>query len=252
MNGSMQEAQTGVALFEDIDEVTFQRFVSYAYALASLGVHSINVREESEAVSHYGSPAPTCMWCKKSISMSVRCTANHSDHPHTVDDYLWLVTTKKPGSRSEGQNHRSFAYEYVEDRRQWQNSQTSLASHAKLYNFAEKYLINNLKTVALICLRNDFINMDMLDFPIREGKNSLADFLDLLSLTFDADSEYAQEDDFEYSDMNDLQRLVSYFTVCKQAKLRKHRVFRELLIRNGQIGLVLLYASQEMLGTASE
>lgn len=81
---------------------------------------------------------------------------------------------------------------------------------------------------------------------IRGNEGSFEDIMKLLELNFDTSTDHASIGQWDYSDMNELRRLVSYFVLYKYYEIKEYEAFRQLVLQNGQIGLTLFYASQDI------
>jgi hypothetical protein len=104
---------------------------------------------------------------------------------------------------------------------------TSLLFHAKIYVFAEKYLVDNLR---MLCLRK--LHADLRDFHLTLQTSSL--ILEMLEFTYAHTERKESRDD-------ELRMLVIHYAACKGEILKQNSNLRSLLEANGEMACDLLY-----------
>ena len=109
---------------------------------------------------------------------------------------------------------------------------TSLLYHAKIYVFAEKYLIDSLR---MLCLRK--LHANLRDFDLTLQTSGL--ILEVLEFT------YAQTERKESRD-DELRMLIVHYATCKGEILKQNPNFRSLLDANGEMACDLLYKHWEI------
>jgi hypothetical protein len=107
----------------------------------------------------------------------------------------------------------------------------SLLYHAKIYVFAEKYLIDNLR---ILCLRK--LHAALRDFDLTLQTSGL--ILEVLEFT------YAQTERKESRD-DELRMLLIHFAACKGEILKQNPNLPSLLEANGEMACDLLYKRWE-------
>lgn len=104
-----------------------------------------------------------------------------------------------------------------------------ILAHAKLWVFADRYLINDLKD---LCLH--MLHRELLVFKISES--SVLDIFELLSYVYDPDNIRESDEDIvdnvEEGYVNELEDLVISYAACIINELREFKEYRETL-RNG-------------------
>jgi hypothetical protein len=103
----------------------------------------------------------------------------------------------------------------------------SLLYHAKIYVFAEKYLIDNLR---VLCLRK--LHAALRDFDLTSQTSGL--ILEVLEFA------YAQTERKESRD-DELRMLLIHYAACKGKILKQNPSLRSLLEANGEMACDLLY-----------
>lgn len=251
MNGIMLEAQQGVARLDDVDEETFARFQDFAYAFGSLSDTILQENSLDRELFTTAYATATCQYCQpyeepRNVGLRICCGEEPDNHEHSVSAALCQILMRQPWGSGK---LSSRVIHYADDRegdKQSKTLQRSLASSAKLYHFADRYLVTGLKDIAVLCLHTD-INKIKDQKLQKHGNGSLADIMELFALTFDTLTDYAASGDMQSSEVNALKQMVAEFMLYKQYELCKFKNFRELMLRNGQIGLALLYATPRML-----
>lgn len=246
-NGIMTESIKGIAYLDDIDSETFLEFVDFAYAFASI---SDTALEEEEGYVGW-------WWCGEFFdSLSTNCqeharSSRPDDHAtfhiacdagyvHPSTDIIEAMLQDQRQLTDGISPVYGLAMDYVADqnRKCDDRPKSYLTSTAKLYRFADRYLVGGLKLVAVHKLRNDFF--DMLDgfSRVPYSPQSAEDYLDLLNLAF--------EDDVTVENgrlrMMDLQKLVILIALHKRKVLEVSEAFWETLNNNSHIGMAVFSA----------
>jgi hypothetical protein len=227
----MKEAQEGRAVLEDVEEDTFVGFCEFAYTgdyrsrMMEVVVPAPPEAREPTAADKPAMPVEEVpFWdfggleqprrTKGRISMT-RAEQLWSDfkslefkdkHPHKRDKQLPAVN-----------GGLTLASPTIE----------SLLHHAKIYLFAERYLIDNLR---ILSLRKLHASLQDFDLTLQTS----GDILELLEFTY---AHTARQESSE----NELRALVVHYAACKTEILKQNVNLRSLLEANGEMGCDLLY-----------
>lgn len=145
VNGHMKEAQDGTATLKDVNAATFSRFVDFAYSFASLDTNLLESKDDKK-VSLYGDAVPICPECspeEPDKELDILCSTYGHILPN--EEYMWQVMMRRPDVGKDDSIY-SRAVHYVQDREEKKHVsglKRTLASSAKLYIFADKYLIKS-------------------------------------------------------------------------------------------------------------
>ncbi len=105
----------------------------------------------------------------------------------------------------------------------------SLLYHVKMYVFAHRYLIHNLRILALRNLHGCLRNLDL-------TKRDTGDILEVLEFT------YAHTERDESSD-DSLRKLIVHYAACKADILKQNPDLRGLLEEYAELACDLFYSS---------
>jgi hypothetical protein len=111
-----------------------------------------------------------------------------------------------------------------------------LLAHAKLWVFADRYLVDDLKS---LCLH--MLHRELLAFKVNE--ESVTNIFELLSYVYDPDNTWESagdvEEDGEEGYANGLRDLAISYTACIIGELREFKEYRETLRRGGDLAAEL-------------
>jgi len=254
----MKEAQEDRAILEDVEDDTFVGFCEFAYT----GDYRSRMMEQRPEIENnigagYGTgveweedvvPAPPEASMPSEALMPLEIVM--ADDIPTVPEY-WNFGRQKQTRKTKGyrsitkaeQLWSDFKSLEFEDKHPHKSdkqlpaangglssaSQTieSLLYHAKIYLFAEKYLIDDLR---ILSLRKLLASLQDFDLTLQTS----GDILELLELAY---THTARQESSE----NELRALVVHYAACKIEILKQNVNLRSLLEANGEMGCDLLY-----------
>jgi hypothetical protein len=242
-NEHMVEARDGLAVLDDVEADTFVGFCEFAYTgdyrsrITERGSEIViddpapiqkEEAHEGRALEWEKQPAPAIeeapmseeYWGRGRREKKYRTQATPIER--IWKDFLNLTYEDPPSLVSDEQ-----ATLVNGDTAPAPKTTISLLYHAKIYVFAEKYLIDNLR---ILCLRK--LHAALRDFDLTLQTSGL--ILELLEFT------YAQTERKESRD-DELRMLLIHYVACKKEILKQNLNFRSLLEANGEMACDLLY-----------
>lgn len=236
----MMEAHDGVAVLDDVEADTFVGFCEFAYTgdyrsrmterepeiVTDDPAPTPREEEYAEAAPDWEEPAPAIE--AATVSEGYWGYTNSGKKKYKTqtiqiwNDFLSLTYKTPPCLVSDekstlvnGENASAL------------KAIISLLYHAKIYVFAEKYLIDNLR---MLCLRK--LHAALRDFDLTLQTSGL--ILEVLEFT------YAQTERKESRD-DELRMLIIHYAACKGEILKQNPNLRSLLEANGEMACDLLY-----------
>ena len=123
-----------------------------------------------------------------------------------------------------GFDHESFR-KSLESQRPQQWPIKRVVEHAKLYVFAQRYLIKDLKPICLHKLHRDLLALKL-------DSHAIGNINDLLRYTYDNTS---NQDDASKETGSALRYLVITFAACEAEEMLKNKEFKELTMQGGEL-----------------
>jgi hypothetical protein len=247
-NGHMVEAHDGLALLDDVDADTFVGFCEFAYTgdyrsrmtelepdIASRSAAAIEQEQTrgdtleiwDQPVAEEPRAAKEDIW---GFGWSVPPGKKNKEKKtsHTIQiSQLWTdflkLTYEKPPSLISDEKPKLVNG----DQASAPTITRSLLYHAKIYVFAEKYLIDTLR---MLCLRK--LHTDLRDFHLTLQTSGL--ILEVLEFTYAHTERKESRDD-------ELRMLVIHYVACKGEILKRNSNIRSLLEANREMAYDLLY-----------
>jgi hypothetical protein len=254
-NRHMVEAHDGLAVLDDVETDTFVGFCEFAYTgdyrlrmmerepeIATDGPAPIQREETHEAAApDWEAPAteeaPPLEWEEQStlavevvqeqywgyIGRKQKKKETQTTQTERIwNDFLNLTYEDPPRLVSDEQ-----ATLVNGDNTSVPKTTISFLYHAKIYVFAEKYLIDNLR---MLCLRK--LHANLRDFDLTLQTSGL--ILEVLKFA------YAQTERKESRD-DELRMLIVHYAACKGEILKENPNLRSLLEADGEMASDLLY-----------
>jgi hypothetical protein len=252
-NEHMREAQEGIATLEDVEEETFVGFCEFAYTgdyLSRMTERRPEIENNVTALVEEQEPrdrADVDWEVPQAVDMAA-FEVQAEEPPEILDD-IWSSRRtdkkKKKGTPTTKADQLWFDFrnlEYEDKHPHTSNEQAAVANgdlnsaspttvsllyHAKMYLFAEKYLIDTLR---ILSLRKFHASLRDFDLTLRTSE----DILQLLEFAY----RYTARQ--EYSD-NELRVLIVHYAACKAEILKQNINLRNLLEANGEMACDLFY-----------
>lgn len=252
----MKESHSGIAVLEDVEEDIFIGFCEYSYKGTYITPHykDEEVKEESSAsASNDAIAAQNGLSVKYDEGTDAQSTTVEPEPfqepeppvPAWDSHYERKRRKKKVSGFSSGSLPEA-PYEDVEEEsvriitphdrlwkefraRHFQGQEASLLwdpdlqFHAKLYVFANRFLIKDLPTQCLKALHQDLCNFSL-------NKDRIPQILDLLEFT------YKNTATDEPGGRSRLRELVIHYVACEARTLADDERLQSLLAENGEIG----------------
>ena len=246
----MKEAQEGRAVLEDVEDDTFVGFCEFAY---TGDYRSRMMERRPEIENNIGAGYGTGVECEEGVVLALpeAPEPTMADEPVMTDEDCWIFGRQKQTRKTKGcipitkaeQLWSDFKSLQFEDKHPHKSDKQlpavngglssvsptseSLLYHAKIYLFAEKYLIDNLRIHSLRKLHASLQDFDL-------TLQTSGDILELLEFAY---TYTARQESSE----NELRALVVHYAACKTEILKRNVNLRSLLEANGEIGCDLLY-----------
>lgn len=263
-NSTMKESQDGLAILDDVEPDTFVGFCEFAYT----GDYPSRMKEQQPGIRGNDTVAaneeelrdetavPWDRWATQTVLTNagdvfhgfaepvaaLKVLSNRKPaNPKRKEDFISRPMTglnrKADQLWSEFQN---LTYGDLpscltaqrlpnNDHTSSLNSAPSLLYHAKLYVFAEKYLIGSLRTH---CLRK--LHHELHDFPLTVQTSD--DILEVLEFIYTHTERKGSNDD-------QLRTLIVHYAACKAEILKQNTGLRRLLDEYGEMAVDLFYKS---------
>jgi hypothetical protein len=248
-NGHMIEAHDGLAVLDDIEADTFVGFCEFAYT----GDYRSRMTEREPEIAT-DDPAPIQRedmheatapdW---EVPPDPPAEAPAEDAPPIQEGYWGYARSDRKKKKTQTTQTERIWNDFLNltyedppclvsdeqatlvngDNASAPKTTTSLLYHAKIYVFAEKYLIDNLR---MLCLRK--LHANLRDFDLTLQTSGL--ILEVLEFT------YAQTERKE-SREDELRMLIVHYAACKGEILMQNPNLRSLLEANGEMACDLLY-----------
>lgn len=236
-NNHMVEAHDGLAVLDDVEADTFVGFCEFAYT----GDYRSRITErEPEVVTD----DPVLIQREGALEDIAPELVEQLDlaleEAPMSEEYWGLGRSEKKKYRTQAtriwNDFLNLTYEdppcLVSDEQatlvNGDNASTiSLLYHAKIYVFAEKYLIDNLR---ILCLRK--LHGALRDFDLTSQTSGL--ILEVLEFTYTQTERKESRDD-------ELRMLLIHYAACKGEILKQNPNLRSLLEANGEMACDLLY-----------
>jgi hypothetical protein len=242
-NGHMVEAHDGLAVLDDVEADIFIGFCEFAYTgdyqsrmterepeIATDDPAPIQREETHEATAPdweeeppqatEAEPIQEEYWGYARLEQKKKTQTTQTER--IWNDFLNLTYEDPPCLVSDEQ-----ATLVNGDNASAPKTTTSLLYHAKIYVFAEKYLIDNLR---MLCLRK--LHANLRDFDLTLQTSGL--ILEVLEFT------YAQTERKESRD-DELRMLIVHYAACTGEILKQNPNLRSLLEANGEMACDLLH-----------
>ncbi|MCJ1412338.1 hypothetical protein MMC19_006432 [Ptychographa xylographoides] len=237
----MAEAQAKAVVFDDIREDTFSRFCQFAYS-GDYDTPAAQIVPEKDPEGEAGmvgkadtgdEPAPIAANPPAEGSLEDPVLpAPPPPPPAAIDDWGVWSTTKSKKKAKRVDLRRAFdlkTYEptspsHLATCKPKENSSPNedytqvFLAHARLYVFAEKYGVENLKSLTL-----HYLHKTLLTFKLYESR--IADILELIW--------FACSDENTPSKDDELRSLVIHYVACEDANMTKSEDFLTLLEDGG-------------------
>ncbi|CZT24137.1 uncharacterized protein RCC_09854 [Ramularia collo-cygni] len=235
MNGSMQEAINGYASIDDVDGDTFARFVEYLYTgeypaaepllLLDDGAiaqqHADQVRDSALPPELQEQP----VHAEQSTTMKDALPAHEHD-PWTAFSTTTTKTRKKPMTSQQRawREFQSISFEVCAARpdsapranqEAYEGYTDVFLSHAKIYVFADRYDINNLRSLSLQKLHNTLVQFTLFE-------QRVSDIASLLQYCYEHTAEREGSTD-------DLRSLITRYVCCNLESMMKDETFRRTM-----------------------
>jgi hypothetical protein len=255
-NEHMKEAQEGSAVLEDVEDDTFVGFCEFAY---TGDYRSRMMERRPEIENNIGAGYGTGVEWEEGVvpTPPEASEPTMADEPTMVDEITAAPTEYWDFGELNRRRTTERRIPITKAERLWSDfkslefedkhlhesdkqlpaangclssaSQTveSLLYHAKIYLFAEKYLIDNLR---IFSLRKLHASLQDFDLTLQTS----GDILELLEFAY---THTARQESSE----NELRALVVHYAACKIEILKKNVNLRSLLEANGEMGCDLLY-----------
>jgi hypothetical protein len=234
-NGHMVEAHDGLAVLDDVEADTFVGFCEFAYT----GDYRSRMTEREPEIAT-DDPAPfqreedqPALAAEEATLIQeeywgyVRPEQKKKKTQTTQIKQLWTdflnLTFENPQSLESDEQPTLVNG----DNASAPKTTTSLLYHAKIYVFAERYLIDSLR---VLCLRK--LHADLRDFDLT--LQTSGHILEVLEFT------YAQTERKESRD-DELRMLIVHYAACKGEILKQNSNLQSLIEANGEMACDLLY-----------
>lgn len=252
-NAHMQESQARTAVLEDTDVETFVAFCEFAYAgdysvpekAVEEGIKEDEKAAEKKAANNVGSDEV------QQVDLTLLAGPYEEDalvvQEYSPERFGVFSGFGSPVERSYARKAKKKAHEHhpvpvvekdiIDLTDIWSKFKSldyagqvgtnttgpSLLFHGKVYVFAQKYLVYQLKSRCLQRLHSDLFRYDL-------GSDNASQILDFLQFA------YASTGRHESGGDEELRKLVIHFVACKVKLLGKNSSFLALLDDNGEIG----------------
>lgn len=243
-NDHMREAKEGLAILEDVEEDTFVGFCEYAYTGDYVSriierTPDIEVNDAAPVESEEVRYAAAVEWAEEEEALAPPeplAEEAPSDYwgfrggknaKTTKAEQLWSnfknleFKDKNPDISDEksGMGNKDFTSAFP--------TAVSLLYHTKLYIFAEKYLVDNLR---ILCLRKLHANLRDFELTVHTSE----DILEILEFAYKNTARQESGD-------NELRTLIVHYAACKAEVLKRNTNLRSLLEANGEMACDLFY-----------
>lgn len=255
-NEHMKEAQEGRAVLEDVEDDTFVGFCEFAY---TGDYRSRMMERRPEIENNIGAGYGTDVEWKEDVPPAPEAPEDAptpaepwmADEPAAERAESWDFGRQKRTKKTRGcvpiikaeQLWSDFKSLKFEDKHPHTSDEQlaaangdlssaspttqSLLYHAKIYSFAEIYLIDNLR---ILSLRKLHASLQGFDLTLRTSE----DILELLEFAY---THTARQEASE----NELRALIVHYAACKTEILKQNVNLRSLLEANGEMGCDLFY-----------
>jgi hypothetical protein len=246
MNNGMKESQAGRAVLEDVTGDTFIRFCQFAY-IGNYETPAFTPLPKPEASESASTSRRTSLSSGSGIVHEVvgavdeepELEAPPAEEPSPEVDWGFTTISKKtPAKKNKSRQLRkafdrrlydiSTIISEVSDRCSIRENEDSLEDytpvllgHARLYVFADKWLIDDLKLLSLYKLHKTLMN-----FTLYEARRT--DIVELAQYVY-ADERTSDSED----DPNGLRALVMHYIGCQVENLVRCREFKDLVQQGG-------------------
>ncbi|KAL1970388.1 hypothetical protein VTN77DRAFT_5548 [Rasamsonia byssochlamydoides] len=212
-NGHMMESTTGTAVLDDVEVDVFVAFCEFAYT-GSYSAPAVVAQETESAPEPSGNGHPH--------NDDTGDTNNHVHEAETMAENSLPVVSPQPEPVQQIPNEVWDTLEFVEPSPPPPDRPAALTFHAKVYNFATRYLIKSLRNLCL-----SYLYREMCQFPVA-GEN-LRDVFDLVQYTYahtNMDEPWGSQ----------LRGLVAHYVACKA----------DVLVRDYRMALIFGEAGQDL------